>query len=138
MQRMFYTLDRGRYIITDGDKQIGKFKLKKMPYCSAVCILCDVHIAPEYRGKGWGKAIVHKAVSEAKAMDYSRIVATVVHDNEPMLKCLKSWRTMDRYYNPKTGNTVLLLSNNIKWYNKLKNLKQWLQSCMFNTADRHL
>lgn len=124
MQRVFHRIE-DRYFITSGGLEIGRFRLKKMPYCSAVCILCDVKINEAHRGKGHGKAVVEKAISEAKALNYSRIVATVVHNNTPMLRCFKGWKKVDKYYNPKTGNTVVFVSYRINYWFNLKILK-WI------------
>lgn len=125
---MFLTeMDRVHYVVDSKGTRMGHFKLRKMPYCAAVYIICNLEVYEPYRGKGISKFMVSKAIEIAKDLKVKRLLATVVETNTPMLRTLKDWKVVDRFKNYHTGNVVLMLNFPIK-LSLLKRVVEWLRT----------
>lgn len=110
------------YIRYDNDIPTAKFRLKKLPYCSAIVMLCSLEVFPDHRGKGVAKEIFKFVEQEAIRLKYTTILCTDVESNTPMRKTLKrcGWGDVHKTTNQNTGNTVYLTIKNLKNMDKRK------------------
>ena len=93
------------YIRYDNDIPTAKFRLKKLPYCSAIVMLCSLEVFPDHI-----------------RLKYTTILCTDVESNTPMRKTLKrcGWGDIHKTTNQNTGNTVYLAIKNLKNMDKRK------------------
>lgn len=98
------------YDIKVQDTKVGKLRLKKFPYCSALCILCDMEILEAHRGKGYAQKAIAAAEIRAKELRFRMLLCTDVETNIPMRKALlkKEWQDILVFRNYNTDNIVNL------------------------------
>lgn len=68
------------------DRLIGIIKISKQPLYKLrhIAIIGSMYVSPEYRGSGAGKALMTKAISQAKKMkDTEQLHLSVTSTNEP-------------------------------------------------------
>ena len=108
------------YIRYEDNVPTARFRLRKMPYCSAIVILCNLEVFPEYRGKGISKSIFEFVEDEAKRLRYSAVICTDVATNAPMRKCLSkhNWTDVFSTKNTNTGNMIYLTIKDLRSMNK--------------------
>lgn len=104
------SVNEDRYDIKLNDTVVGRVRLKKFPYCSGLCIMCDLFIEEEYRGKGLGKKVVAEAEKHAKNLRYKFLLCTDVETNISMRKVLlkRDWQDLLVFRNSNTDNIVNL------------------------------
>lgn len=71
------------------DRLIGIIKISKQPLYKLrhIAIIGSMYVSPEYRGSGAGKALMTKAISQAKKMkDTEQLHLSVTSTNEPAKK----------------------------------------------------
>lgn len=108
-------VDPTYYVRYDNNIPTAKFRLKKLPYCSAIVMLCNLEVFSEYRGKGLTRDIFNFVEKEAIRLKYTTVLCTDVESNIPMRRCLKKfgWRDVHKTVNTNTGNTVYLTIKNL-------------------------
>ena len=86
------------------------YHLSPMPGCPIVGILHGTILFPEFRHKGIG-TIAHAArLDAAKKKGYHTLLCTTKVDNTAETRILDKfkWKRVREFYNPCTGNTVIL------------------------------
>lgn len=89
---------------------IGSCNISSLPGCSAVGIINNFKIYPEYENLGYGKILLNQAIFNIGIKNYSKIIATV-NQNSPKMHTLlkaKGFVKADTFLNLKTNNTISL------------------------------
>lgn len=116
----FKETDPTFYVRYEDNVATARFRLRKMPYCSAIVILCNLEVYEDHRGKGISKSIFEFVEHEAKRLNYSAIICTDVATNKPMRKCLNrhNWSDIFSTKNPNSGNNIYLTIKDLRNMNK--------------------
>jgi L-amino acid N-acyltransferase YncA len=94
----FKRADAVRLIVKDGEKNVvgyliaypKKSKEYKTMYLSSIAVL------PEHRGKGAGKKMMKRLISECKKAGYQRVTGHFLHASRKLFKCFGG-RTVKEY-----------------------------------------
>lgn len=97
-----YALPRGRLYIANDDKQLaGCIALR--PFDNASCEMKRLFVRPEFRGKGIGRALAERVISDAKEMRYRDMVLDTMAfltNSIALYKKLGFQETFPYRYNP--------------------------------------
>lgn len=101
--------NNGIFVLKNGKKEIGEFKLIQLPGCCGVCVLFNVEVRYSEQNKGIGKILFKKAVEIAREMKYTTLICTTVDDcvSTKIVK-KQEWTKIYDFINKKTENKVNL------------------------------
>jgi len=106
-----YALPHGRLYLAQYDNEIaGCVALRRLE--GSQCEMKRMYVRPEFRGKGIGRAMAEKAISEARDIGYTRMRLDTIDTMKPAIALYKSlgFTPIAPYrYNPISGASYMEL-----------------------------